>query len=410
MAGVADQGFTSSTNFLMNVFLARWLIAADYGAFSVAWSFCLVFAAFHNALILEPMTVIGPSEYAGRLGAYLVKVSRLNWAVAAALGVAALITGLFYRQALVRQVMLVLAICLPGYLFLLTRRREQYVWNQPIKALRMSIIYATLAGCLLAALRLSGHLSASSAVLVIGVAWLAGLFARRRPVEALPVEHVAREHWRYGKWLFASSLLAMGIPDVQTILLSLLVDLKSAGALRALMNFVLPLSQLMTVFSVYALPRFSQRMKQWGAGSGLRQTILFPALMMVVALAYAGVLLLAGPLLEHTLYNGKMAEYLAYLPMLAAAALLAALAGSFSTLLRAAQNSQHIFVSGVTGTIVGVASAFLLLKTYGIRGALWSMILANGAAALVVIGTYGMALRRQPGEWAPFRYFREAGR
>jgi O-antigen/teichoic acid export membrane protein len=218
---------------------------------------------------------------------------------------------------------------------------------------------------------------------------------------------VAKEHWRYGKWLLASSLLAVGIPDVQTIMLSLLVDLKSAGALRALMNFVLPLSQLMTAFNVYALPRFARRIKQSGTGPGLRHVIFFPALMLMIGFVYMAVLILAGPVLEKVLYGGKMAEYLGYLPLLAAGALLAVVAGGFSTLLRAAQNSAHQFVSGVAGSVVGVGSAFALLKQFGLTGALWSIVLANAAAAAVVIGAYALALRKDPAAWAPLHYLRE---
>ncbi len=88
LASVADQGVASSTNFVMNVVLARWLTRSDYGAFSVAWSFCLVFSAFHNALIVDPMIIIGPSEFGDKLEPYLARVNRLHWLVAAASSIA----------------------------------------------------------------------------------------------------------------------------------------------------------------------------------------------------------------------------------------------------------------------------------------------------------------------------------
>jgi O-antigen/teichoic acid export membrane protein len=407
LASVADQGVASSTNFVMNVLLARWLTRSDYGAFSVAWSFCLVFAAFHNALIVEPMIIIGPSEFGDKLEPYLARVNRFQWLVAAALSVVAALLGFFYREPVVRRSLLGLALCLPGYMLLLTRRREQHVLHQPGKALRFSLIYAVLVGGVLWTLNATSTLSAASGTLAIGVSWLAAFAGRMPKADAGGMLEVAKEHWRYGKWLLASSLLAVGIPDVQTIMLSLLVDLKSAGALRALMNFVLPLSQLMTAFNVYALPRFARRIKQSGTGPGLRHVIFFPALMLMIGFVYMAVLILAGPVLEKVLYGGKMAEYLGYLPLLAAGALLAVVAGGFSTLLRAAQNSAHQFVSGVAGSVVGVGSAFALLKQFGLTGALWSIVLANAAAAAVVIGAYALALRKDPAAWAPLHYLRE---
>ena len=67
-ASIADQAAFSGTNFAVNVLLARWLTSEGYGAFSVAWSMYLILFALHNALIVEPMTVVGPGEFGTRLG------------------------------------------------------------------------------------------------------------------------------------------------------------------------------------------------------------------------------------------------------------------------------------------------------------------------------------------------------
>ena len=412
LTSIADQATSSTANFVMNVLLARWLAPAAYGSFSVSWSFCLVFAAFHNAIILEPMSVVGPAEYGSRLPGYLRSVRKLNVLVVLALGLCAAAVGLFYKTPEVRHVLFVLALCLPGYLMLLTRRREQYILDRPLHALEISIVYALAVLVTLNILRTSSHLSAITGLACIGIALPVALWAgirRSHPPESLEagVRPIARAHWKYGRWLFASTLVAFGIPDLQTILLSVMVDLKSAGALRALMNFVLPLAQLLTVLSIYCLPRLARQMKLHGVGRGLRQTIVFPLAMIVTAVGYLGVLLAFGPLLERILYGGRMAQYLAYLPWLAAAALLSAVGAGFSTLLRAAQNSQHQLLAGVAGTVTGIVAALLLLKRHGLEGAIWGMILANTVSTLSILATYFWMIRRQRASWShAFHYFR----
>jgi O-antigen/teichoic acid export membrane protein len=398
LTSVADQGTASGTNFVVNVLLARWLTRADYGAFSVSWSFCIIFAAFHNALILEPMTVIGPAEYSSGLSQYLAVVRRLNWYTILALGVLAAIAAFFYREIPVKHALETLSICLPGYLLLLMRRREQYVLNQPRKALQLSLAYACIVAALLALLHAIGWMSALTGLVCIGASLPVALWGFTTGPEG-DLRSVAKAHWHYGRWLFASSILAVGIPDMQTILLSVMVDLKAAGALRALMNFILPLPQLLTVLSVYALPRLSYRMKRDGVGRGLRQAIVFPAAMIGLSFAYVGLLLAGGGWLEKTLYNGRMAQYVTYIPMLALATLLAAIGAGFSTLLRAAQNSQHQLISGVVGTVTGVGAALLLLKRYGLSGAITSMVLANAASSLCIVGIYIWMLRKRPASW-----------
>jgi O-antigen/teichoic acid export membrane protein len=393
LASIADQATASSANFGMNILLARWLTRSDYGAFSVAWSFCLVFTAFHNAVILEPMTIVGPAEYRSRLPRYLKTVRKLNWYAIAALGLLAGLTGLFYQAIQVKQALYVLGLCLPGYLLLLTRRREQYVLNRPLQAFQMSLVYTCTVAVLLVLFRWQSTPSALTGLVCIGAALPVALWAGARRTTALdkPLDEfstVAREHWKYGKWLFASAILGLGIPDLQVILLSRLVDLQSAGALRAMMNFIQPLAQLLTVLSVYSLPGLARRMKQNGISRGLRHALFFPAAIIGVAVLYAGALLVLGNWLELLLYGGRMASYLSYLPLLALAAVLSAVGVSFSTLLRAAQNSQHQLIAGVTGTVVGIGSALLLLKPYGLGGAIAAMILANGASSLWIVATY----------------------
>jgi O-antigen/teichoic acid export membrane protein len=395
-ASIADQGVASSTNFLLNIFLARWLLPREYGAYSVCWSVLVVLAGFHNALILEPMTIVGPAEYGDRLNAYLYSNGRLNWLVIAGLAGVGFLTAFAYREAAVRSSLFVLAACIPGYLLLLVARRKQYVLNEPVRALRLSLLYSVLVFVPICVLRLTGKLSVIAALVSFGAANLVGYSAiSKSNGESIPVPEIAREHWRYGKWLFASALLAMGAPDVQTILLSVLVDLKSAGALRALMNFVLPLSQLVTILSIYALPRLSTRAKLWGTQAFLKKGILFPVAMTAIIALYLAVLTVFAPQLEHLLYGGKMKSYVQWVPLLAASAFVISAGGTFSTLLRAVQNSQHQFIAGVTGSAVGIGCAFYLVRKWGVAGALWSMLAANVSTTLIIVGSYIWLLRRR---------------
>jgi O-antigen/teichoic acid export membrane protein len=411
---IADQATSSSTNFVLNVLLARWLTRTGYGAFSVCWSLCVVFAALHNALILEPMTIVGPAEYHSTLRGYLRTVSRLNWYSVILLGLLAAAVTLFYREPEIRHALLALTICLPGYLLLLTARREQYVLNQPERALLLSLVYAALVAAVLAVLRALSLLSAVTGILCFGAALPVALLAGRRraasataapPGAAENSRSVAQAHWTYGRWLFASSILAMGIPDVQTILLSVLVDLKSAGALRAMLNFIVPLAQLLMVLSVYTLPKLSRQVKVAGIGAGLRQILPFAVVTILLSVAYVVTLLFFAEPLERLLYGNRMLAYLAYLPGLAFAALLSAVGASFSTLLRAAQNSQHQFFAGIAGTLVGIGAALLLLRRYGLAGAIASMTLANAVSSACIVATYAWLVHKYPADWSAAMHF-----
>ena len=407
LASIADQATFSGTNFALNVLLARWLSGEGYGAYSVAWSVCLILAAVHNALIVEPMMVVGPAEFATRLGSYLKRVTRLNLATVFVMGLLAASASVFYKRLDVRDALSALGIALPGYLLLITCRREQYILNKPIRAFFLSLAYAGALATALIAVHSAGKLSSWTAVLVTGVSLLVALWAllrRNLPLDYQPSPHTLAEistaHWGYGKWLFASAMLGLGISDLQVLLLSKMVDLESAGALRALMNFILPIGQLLTVVSVFTLPRMARYMKEHGIGVGLRRSALYSLGVITFAFFYSGALVLLGSPLEHLLYGGRMAAYVSDLPWMALVAFLSGIAIAFTTPLRAAQNSQHALFAGIAATLVGLGSSLFLLPRYGLNGAFLSLVLANGASALVVVGTYLWMLRKNPIDWA----------
>jgi len=406
-ASVADQAVFSGINFALNVFLARWLTSEGYGSFSVAWSVCLILVAVHNALIIEPMMVVGPSEFATRLGSYLKRLTKLNFAVVFVMGLLAAGASVFYRDLTARDALSALGLALPGYLLLITCRREQYVVDRPIRAFYLSIGYAALLAGALIALESTGKLVAWNAVLVTGVSLLVAMWAllrRHLPPDYQPssqtLTEISMAHWGYGKWLFASAMLGLGISDLQVLLLSKMVNLESAGALRALINFIAPVGQLLTVLSVFMLPRLARSMKHRGVALGLRRSSLYAACIIAMAVAYNSALVVLGGPLEHFLYGGRMAAYVDDLPLLALASILSGVAIAFTTPLRAAQNSQHALFAGIAATVVGLGSSFILLPHYGLRGALLSLVLANGASALVVVGTYVSMLRENPVDWA----------
>jgi glycosyltransferase involved in cell wall biosynthesis/O-antigen/teichoic acid export membrane protein len=405
-ASIADQAVFSGTNFILNVLLARWLSGEGYGAFSVTWSVCLILAALHNAFIVEPMMVVGPGEFGTRLGSYLKLVNRLNGGAVLALGFIAACASLFYRGSAVRDALSALGLALPGYLLLLTCRREQYVTDKPIRAFYMSVAYAALLSAALALLHTMGRLRAWDAVLVTGVSLPVALWAmlwRAWPPDYQPSQHtlpeIATAHWGYGKWLLASALLGIGISDMQVLLLSKMVSLSSAGILRALMNFILPVGQLLTVLSVFSLPKLARHMKENGVARGLRSSAFYSLGIILIAFLYSGVLVLLGSPLEHLLYGDRLSAYVADLPWLALSALLSGVAIAFTAPLRAAQNSQHTLFAGLAATLTGLAASFVLLPRYGLQGALISLVLANGASALVVLAAYVRMLRENPSDW-----------
>ena len=179
-----------------------------------------------------------------------------------------------------------------------------------------------------------------------------------------------------------------------------MVDLESAGALRALVNFILPRRptlhgpQRLQLTQTRPLDERARHRAWVAACEFIRR--LHPCYLYLVQRRARS----SGRPLEHLLYGGRMASHLGGLPWLALASLLSGIGMAFSTPLRAAQNSQHALFAGIAATIVGLGSSLILLPRYGLQGAFISLVLANGAACVVVVGTYAWMLVKNPVDWA----------
>src|SRR5260370_15362033 len=90
---LVDQGLPSGAGFAVNLLLARWMAPEVYGAFAVAFAGFLFVSGFHNVLLLEPMTVMGPSRYTERLPAYFRAQIMRHLVLVGPLSAAALLAG-----------------------------------------------------------------------------------------------------------------------------------------------------------------------------------------------------------------------------------------------------------------------------------------------------------------------------
>jgi len=70
LLAITDQGLMSGSNFVLSIVLARWLSAEQYGSYALAFSIFFFLSAAHQALLLEPMSVLGTAQYRDRRREY----------------------------------------------------------------------------------------------------------------------------------------------------------------------------------------------------------------------------------------------------------------------------------------------------------------------------------------------------
>src|SRR5437879_4269530 len=119
---VVDQGVMTGSNFIVGILLARWLAPDQYGAYAIAYAFFLLLSLVFQALILEPMSVFGPSTYRERLAEYLGMLLRAYLALALllflALAIGSWVEGKVLHAAALSAALLGMAAATPCILLL----------------------------------------------------------------------------------------------------------------------------------------------------------------------------------------------------------------------------------------------------------------------------------------------------
>jgi O-antigen/teichoic acid export membrane protein len=359
------------------------LSAEEYGAYALAFSVFLFISSFHNGLLLEPMSVFGPASYSDRLRSYLGALFRLHFAVCLPMSLL-LALGVLMLARLVGKTatwpaLLGVSLAMPFILLFWLWRKAAYLEFEPSRAVQGAVTYcATALGLLLLVRRLE-WLSPFSTFLLLGCASLVAssvitisLRLGRAPSGelAVPMNTIVRENWEYGRWVIMGTVVYWLSGGAYYVVVGGLLGMKEAAALRALQNFVLPVTQFMTAIGVLLLPWLSGRYARTGTSSFKRTIRVVNSLFVLLAMAYVAGLLLAGRWLLNLLYKGNYSQVAYLLPLVALPLLLSAASQGTAMALRAMQAPADVFWGYAGGGAMTIVVGVALTHVWGLAGAL----------------------------------------
>lgn len=393
-----DQGLTSAAGFATAILLARWLEAGAFGAFAVALGVFAIGAALHDALVLEPSSVLGPTRYAHSLPSYVracvgMHLRVTGIAAAATVGAGAVAAAAGYPA--LAGALLGLAATIPAVLLLWLLRRAAIVAGRPGRAAAASATALVVVVGGLLALRASDVAAPATAFLALAVASLAGClpvrrFARPGPEdEHVEIASVVTAHWRYGGWIVAGVIVYAAAMQLQWMIAGAMLGLPAAGALRAMYVVAVPMLQGIAAIATVALPAMARLRSD--AGALRRYARVLTVVMTALAAAYELVLIAAYRPIEQLFFGGRYAAYADLIPILGVVPLAGAIAIGSSLSLRARGRTAFYVATGAAALPVAILAGVSLTSAWGVRGAAGA---AAATAAASAAATLLVALRR----------------
>lgn len=393
---VGDQGFTSGSGFLLNVLLARWLSAEAYGAFAVAFAGFLFVAGFHNVLLLEPMSVMGPAAYVKRLPAYFASQFRVHVVLVGPLSILLLLAGAVmalrtFHSPLVGA-LIGSGVALPLMLGQWVARRMCYIVQRPSAALIPSGLYFVFILGGLLGLRSLGVLNPFTAFLLVAMASAITSLLMLREMGVLKTFLVGEgvpswrqtlgENYIYGRWLIGTTILSNASSQAQTFLAAGFLGLGAAGILRAMQLPALVMTQIVIATTLLVLPSISYEYGRGNLPRLRKKAAVTSAVLTTLALCYVGVLLMLAAPAEHVLFGGKYASHAWLIPLLGLVPVFTGFTSGMSMALHTLRKSQFELLAYVVAAAVGLTSSVFFMKWWGVAGAAGSIAL--GSATLAV--------------------------
>jgi len=389
--GILDQGLFSGANFLAIVFLARSLDTEDFGGFAVGFAALSFFMQIYTSFVLEPMSILGPSNYRERIGSYLLAQVRLLFLLATPTGVflgfIIWLNQFIGNDTIATSVLIFSSISLPFILFPLLMRRIFYVLLKPGLALLGSAIYFLglfLVFFLLVRIRVLNEISSvlllSLAGLLSGFTLLLFLQNEKSPEDPVDLKAILVETWSFGKWLIVSGVLIGLATQSQIYLTGVLSRLEEAGAVRILQTFIQPMMFTSTAFSALATPAITVDFASGFYKSMRRKMIRFTLILGGTALVYELLLVLFSASLNQILFEEKYSSYTSQIPIWGLVPILLSFFWGGAISLQVSQKPQAMLIISGFWALFSFVPGLIIIPAWGAWGATVSIVMGFIAA------------------------------
>jgi O-antigen/teichoic acid export membrane protein len=248
-AALLDQGLVSGANFVTNILLARAFGIQEYGVFALAWMSVLFANSLQYALIVTPMTSVGPKQEPEERRSYYgaVLLQEIIFAIMAALImiVSVRLSTRYFSQWGIGNLALPLSGATLAYLLQDFLRRYFFCTGQSVRALVTDAAsYLSQLPIIFWILHSHGHGWKLPVILwIIAATSFAGFIAcmpwyESITIDAQSIRRIFVRHWRISRWLAPTAFMQWGAGNLFLMAAPVYYGAAASALLRAAGNIV----------------------------------------------------------------------------------------------------------------------------------------------------------------------------
>ena len=404
--GLADQALTSGVSLVTTLVAAAALDPAEFGGFALALTAIYLVNTLQAGIITRPHNQIGAARSPDRYAAYTAATALTQVGFSALTAALGLVATIVAAVAFPQHVPLALALTFAGVAWQAQEfpRRVLYTEGRGGDAFLNDLISYGGQVVVLLALVLIGHLTATSALLAIGVTSAIGaaigiVQIRHSLTRSLDPEAI-RDNFALGKWLAAAEAAHWTSTQIYFFIAAVLLGPVAAATIRATQVLFGPLRiVLMYLYSVLPAGLARTRAREGHEAMYGEVRRVYWGLVPVLLAYCIPLALLAGPIL-HLLYRDRYSDAAPVVVLTAVQYFFVCLIPVVSSLLQVEGLARHLFLAQVYVSVVSIPFGWLLVLSMGVEGAVIGMAFGSIATNVYALAVHWRSRARKRGERA----------
>jgi O-antigen/teichoic acid export membrane protein len=393
--GLLDQAIVSGSNFIVMVTAARQLGPADFGIFALLITVLAFMEATQRSLITTPHNVLGVNRVPAEYGKYTSSVAVAQVAMASAFALISIVVLLVFFFFNSHVGIMVFAMALAAFSWQVQEftRRVLYTENRvPAAVAGDGFAYLGRIGMTFG-LVATGLLTGPTLMLVYGLSWLLGALVGAWNIGGALERSfdfdVIKEHWTFGRWLFASNTVSHLPGYVVAALLSSVLSVSAYGAYRAFEQLANSTNVPLSALSNILRPRMSREARN-GPTAVLRIMVPIMVLGGTVLFAFAVLFIVFRDPLVRMVYGTEYAGFTSAVVLVALRPFLTLQKSLLTKALQAFRNTRAVFLGTTIGAVVGIVFGGASILLFGLPAAGAVVIVSS----VVTILIFAFAWRR----------------
>lgn len=393
---IVDQIAIAIAFFYVTFILARELTQEAYGAFAMAYAIVTLGQLLYQGFFYEPISIFGVGEYKANFRRYAVRILQAHLVIALLLSACFGAASILFENSSIKYALIGVSISSPFILFYHLMRRFLYAAFLVSLPAIISVLYSVGVIGLIYYLIKIQSLSLLAAFVVLGgsslVVGLVGLIVLftiggANVQRDSKLTGILEAHLSYGKFAAGSYSVNWITGNFYFVALPVILGLDATGTLKALLNFIAPVQQVLGALSLIYLPYFASLIAQ--EKPKLLMKSLYYYLLITIILLVGNLLFFysLGESILMLVYGGKYSELAGYVTWIGVLSLIGGIATPFLCVLRAMNHPKKILNANLCAACV-VPIALLLAYVYDINGAILGLILSSSISTGLVYYYY----------------------